>query len=82
MPDFVIELRSPSDPLAAIEAKVRKYVENGARLGWLTDPEERKAHVYKLGEPVGILSSPDKLRGDPALSGFTLDLKPIWEPGF
>ena len=51
-------------------------------MGWLTDPEERKAHVYKLREPVGILSSPDKLCGDPALSGFTLDLKPIWEPGF
>jgi len=81
-PDFVIELRSPSDPLAVIEAKMREYVENGARLGWLIDPEERKAHVYKPGEPVGILSTPDKLSGDPVLSGFILDLKPIWEPGF
>jgi Uma2 family endonuclease len=81
-PDFVIELRSPSDPLAVIEAKMREYVENGAKLGWLIDPEERKVHVYKPGEPVGILSSPDKLFGDPALSGFILDLKPIWEPGF
>ena len=81
-PDFVIGLRSPSDPLAVIEAKMREYVENGAKLGWLIDPEERKAHVYKLGEPVGILSSPHKLCGDPVLSGFTLDLKLIWEPGF
>ena len=82
-PDFVIELRSPSDPLAVIEAKMREYVENGARLGWLLDSEERrKAHVYKHGEPVGLLSNPDKLSGDPALSGFILDLKPIWEPGF
>jgi Uma2 family endonuclease len=81
-PDFVIGLRSPSDPLAVIEAKMREYVENGAKLGWLIDPEERKVHVYKPGEPVGILSSPDKLFGDPALSGFILDLKPIWEPGF
>ncbi len=65
-----------------IEAKMREYVENGAQLGWLLDPEERKAHVYKPGEPVGILNSPDKLCGDPVLSGFTLDLKLIWEPGF
>jgi Uma2 family endonuclease len=81
-PDFLIELRSPSDPLAVIEAKLREYAENGARLGWLIDPEERKAHVYKPGEPVGNLSSPDRLCGDPVPSGFTLDPKTIWEPGF
>lgn len=81
-PDFVIELRSPSDPLAVIEAKIREYVENGARLGWLLDPEERKTHVYKPGETAGILRRSDKLSGDPVLSGFILDLKPIWEPGF
>jgi Uma2 family endonuclease len=81
-PDFVIELRSASDPLAVIEAKIREYVENGARLGWLLDPEERKTHVYKPGETAGILRSPDKLSGDPVLSGFILDLKPIWELGF
>ena len=80
-PDFVIELRSASDPLAVIEAKIREYVENGARLGWLLDPEERKTHVYKPGETAGILRSPDKLSGDPVLSGFILDLKPIWELG-
>ena len=79
----MIELRSPSDPLAVIEAKMREYVENGARLGWILDPEERKAHVvYKPGRPAGILRSPVKLSGDPVLFGFILDLNPIWEPGF
>lgn len=81
-PDFVIELRSPSDPLAIIEAKMREYVENGARLGWLLDPLEHKAHVYRPGEPVRVRDNPDGLYGDPVLSGFVLDLKPIWEPGF
>jgi Uma2 family endonuclease len=52
-------------------------------LGWVLDPEERKVRLYKPGdEPVGILSSPDKLCSDPVLSCFTLALKPIWEPGF
>ena len=78
----MIELRSPSEPLAPVEAKMRGYVENGARLGWLIDPEERKVHVYKPGEPVGILNNPDTLSADPVLSGFILDLKPMWEPGF
>ena len=78
----MIELRSPSDPLAPVEAQPREYVENGARLGWLIDPQERKVRVYKPGEPVRILSGPDKLCGDRVLSDFNLDLKPIWEPGF
>lgn len=81
-PDFVIELRSPSDPLASVEAKMREYMENGARLGWLLDPEERRAHVYKPGDPVRIPENPGRLSGDPVLPGFVLDLKPIWEPGF
>jgi Uma2 family endonuclease len=81
-PDFVIELRSPSDPLAPIEAKMREYMENGARLGWLVDPVERKAHLYKPGAPVETLEKPDRLAGDPVLPGFVLDLAPIWEPGF
>ena len=81
-PDFVIELRSPSDPLAPIEAKMREYMENGARLGWLIDPVECNVHVYKPNEPVELLGNPDRLSGEPALPGFVLGLKPIWEPGF
>jgi Uma2 family endonuclease len=78
----VIELRSPSDPLSTIQAKMREYTENGARLSWLIDPEERKVHVYKPNEPVEDLGNPDRLSGEPALPGFVLGLKPIWEPGF
>ncbi len=80
-PDFVVELRSPSDPLSTVEAKLREYIENGARLGWLIDPETRRAHIYRSNEPVQDLEDPDSLSGDPVLPGFVLDLKPIWEPG-
>lgn len=59
---------------------MREYVENGTPLGWLLDPEERKAHVYKPGESARVLNTPDKLSGDPVLTGFVLDLKQIWEP--
>lgn len=79
-PDFVVELRSPSDPVPTIEAKMREYLENGARLGWLLDSQERKAYVYVPGEPVRVLNNPDTLSGEPALAGSVLDLKPIWPP--
>jgi Uma2 family endonuclease len=76
-----VELRSPSHPLATVEAKMREYIENGARLGWLIDPETRRAHVYRPNEPAQVLENPDRLSGEPVLPGFVLDLKPIWEPG-
>lgn len=81
-PDFVIELRSPSDPLATIEAKMREYIGNGARLGWLIDPEKRKGHIYGPDEPARVLENLTEVSGDPVLEDFVLDLKPIWEPGF
>ena len=81
-PDFVIELRSPSDRLSVLQAKMEEYMANGARLGWLLDPSTRQAHIYRPGAPVEILDNPDSLSADPELPGFTLDLKPIWEPAF
>jgi Uma2 family endonuclease len=79
-PDFVIELRSPTDSLAIIQAKMQEYGENGARLGWLIDPEERKVHVYRPGETPHLLENPVEVSGEPVLPGFTLDLRRIWEP--
>lgn len=79
-PDFVIELRSPTDSLSLVEAKMREYMENGARLGWLVDPEEHKVHVYRPEETVRTLENPAEISGDPVLPGFILDLRKIWEP--
>jgi Uma2 family endonuclease len=81
-PDFVIELRSPSDPLPTIEAKMHEYVENGALLGWLLDPESRRVHIYRPGEQVRVLENPTEVSGEPELQGLVLHLKQVWEPGF
>ena len=83
-PDFVIELRSSSDTLAGIQRKMEEYIANGVRLGWLIDPLDPAHHVYiyRPGAEVESLSAPENLTGDPELPGFTLDLKPIWEPPF
>lgn len=79
-PTFVIELRSPSDSLASIEAKMVEYMENGARLGWLIDPLEKRVHVYRPGAEVDILERPSSVAGDPELPGFVLELAEIWNP--
>ena len=79
-PDFVIELRSPSDTLASVEEKMREYMDNGAELGWLIDPQARCVHIYRAGEPVERLESSPSVSADPVLPGFTLNLRKIWEP--
>ena len=81
-PDFVVELLSPSDRLSTAKQKMQEYLENGARLGWLLDPQHRKVYVYCPGAEVRRLDNPKTLSGDPVLPGFVLDLKEIWDPGF
>ncbi len=81
-PDFVIEIRSASDRLSTLQAKMQEYIDNGALLGWLIDPIGRRAYVYRPGVAVVALDAPRTLSGDPELAGFALDLGAIWEPGF
>ena len=78
-PDFVLELRSSSDRLKTIQAKMREYMENGARLGWLIDPKARRVYVYPPNAEVECLDDPDSVSGEPVLRGFVLDLRKIWD---
>ena len=77
-PDFVLELRSKTDPLRIQQAKMSEYIDNGARLGWLIDPIRQRAHIYRPRRPVEILPKPSELTGEEILPGFTLDLGEIW----
>jgi Uma2 family endonuclease len=79
-PDFVVELRSSTDSLTDLEAKMEEYITNGARLGWLIDPDNRRVRVYRPGREPETLDNPATLSGTPELPGFTLDLQEIWEP--
>ena len=77
-PDFVVELRSPSDQLAPLQDKMREYRDNGVQLGWLIDPLEKRVHIYRPGQPVESKDQPATLSGDPELPAFVLDLRPLW----
>lgn len=74
-PDFVIELRSSSDSLSHLKTKMEKWITNGCELGWLIDPIEKKAYIYKPGSPPQEITGFDKkLSGEKLLPGFELDL--------
>jgi Uma2 family endonuclease len=78
-PDFVIELRSASDRLKPIQTKMQEYLENGVRLGFLLNPQDRRVEIYRIGKPVEVLQSPTEVFGEDVLPGFVLNLKGIFE---
>jgi len=77
-PDFVGEIRSPSDRLSELQDKMQEYIDNGAELGWLIDPVERNVYVYRPGAQVVCLHDPETVSGDSVLSGFTLNLRELF----
>jgi Uma2 family endonuclease len=77
-PDFVLELRSPSDSLSDLQAKMREYVECGVRLGWLIDPETRRVWIYQPDSQPVQLDNPATIEGGTILPGFVLNLATIW----
>ena len=92
-PEFLVELMSPSDTLAeqkemsganaspigrSHQEKMKEYVANGLHLGWLIDPYNKTAYVYRSGAPPQILKNPSTLSGDPVLTGFRFNVTEIW----
>lgn len=76
-PDFAIELRSASDALTDIRAKMQEYLENGMKLGWLLNPQAQQVEVYRADRAVDVLQSPTTLSGETVLPGFVLELHQI-----
>ena len=76
-PDFVTELRSPSDRLSDVQAKMEEYIANGARLGWLLDPFDNCVTIYRPGQPPERIEKPTVVHGDPVLPGFEFDFREI-----
>ncbi|NMF86674.1 Uma2 family endonuclease [Nodosilinea sp. P-1105] len=77
-PDFAIELKSPSDELADLQAKMQEYLENGLQLGWLIDPEQQRVDIYRPHHAPESLSNPKTLSDEALLPGFVLDLSEIF----
>jgi Uma2 family endonuclease len=78
-PDFAVELRSKTDVLKTVQNKMLEYMDNGVRLGWLIDPKNRRLEIYRPGQEVEVLESAASVSGEDVLSGFTLNLAPLWE---
>ena len=76
-PDFVIEVRSKTDSLKQQKQKMQEWLNNGCRLAWLIDFENKTSYIYKPKSDVIQQSFDQVLRGEDVLHGFELNLKEI-----
>ncbi|WP_414568151.1 Uma2 family endonuclease [Nostoc sp. CCY 9925] len=77
-PDFAVELVSETDNLEDTQAKMQEYLANGLQLGWLINPKDKQVEIYRPNQVPEVLQSPTSLSGEGVLSGFILNLQPIF----
>ena len=78
-PEFVAELRSPTDRISQTEAKMEFWMSRGALLGWLIDPHRKLAMIYRPNQEPETLSQPEFLHGEGPIQGFSLKMQRFWE---
>jgi Uma2 family endonuclease len=77
-PDFVIELKSPTDKLSELQQKMSEYRSCGVRLGWLINPQDKQVEIYRQGQDKEVIDNPSSLLGEDVCSGLTVDLADIF----
>ncbi len=77
-PDFVFEVRSPSQQLEDQQAKMEEWLANGVRVGMLVSPDERLVFVYRPGRDPERHEHPQSLSAEPELAGFSVDFAKAW----
>jgi Uma2 family endonuclease len=75
----VLELLSPSDNLTTTQGKMQEYLDNGAKLGWLINPQLQQVEIYRPQQPLEILQSPTIISGESVLANFDLNLAWLWQ---
>ncbi len=77
-PEFVIEIKSPSDSLISLQNKMEAYMQNDVQLGWLIDPDNEIISIYRAnGERDFHKGFTGKLSGENVLKGFELNLEEL-----
>ncbi len=77
-PDFAAELKSPSDSMRELKAKMAEYLANGARLGVLINPDAKQVHLYRPEQQVLTLDNPLRVDLAPEMPGLVLEMGEIW----
>lgn len=79
-PEFIVEVKSPSDRLTTLHAKLEQWLRNGVQLGLLFHTEAETVWIYRPDQPVEEIQGYEaEISGEPLLPGFVLDLRALRE---
>ena len=82
VPDLVVEIKSQSDRIKPIENKLKNFLEMGAQVAILIDPDDATVTIYRLtGEPI-MLRNEDILTIPELFPGWELPITELWPPIF
>src|SRR4028119_1820930 len=82
VPDLVVEIKSQSDRIKPLEKKIKNFIELGAQVGILIDPDDEAVTVYRQeGEPI-VLGNEDVLTVSELFPGWELPISELWAPIF
>ena len=76
-PDLVVEVLSPDDRPGEVLTKIGDWLDAGARLVWVIDPERRLARVYRADGTESMRDETGQLLGEDVLPGFSCTLGAI-----
>ena len=69
-PDLAVQVVSPRDRPAAIQARLTEYFDGGARLVWLVEPDTITVRVHRSPTNVEVVGADGELDGGEVLPGF------------
>ena len=81
-PDLMVEVKSPSDSLKALRAKIDEFLALGTRIGILIHPEQRWVEVRRSGQEPLTLNDGDVLTVPDLLPGWSVKVEDLWSPEF
>jgi len=78
-PDIAVEVASPGQSVTALIRRCLRYLELGARISVLVDPEDEAALVFRSGPSMLVLQGDDRIDLDDVLPGFDLTVRRVFD---
>ncbi len=82
VPDLVVEIKSKTDRIRPIEEKIKLFLELGAQVGILINPDELTVSVYRPTGEMELLAGEDKLAIPELFPGWEIAISELWPPVF
>lgn len=82
VPDLMFEVRSKTDDLDALRAKIQQFIDLGTTVGALVDCRSETIEVYRQNRETLVLGNGDRFTVSELLPGWEMAVDSIWAPEF